>query len=238
MTDRETDTLGFKEKVRLYLNLGRFDAAEKLLKAAIAKEPPSADLHNMLGLTCHKQSKFPDALKEFRRAVAIDADFVEALLNLSVTLCDLSRYDEAKEAFSKMTLLEGPSKKMAPFVSSLLAEQHVKTAKMYEDAGLTGDAIQEYRKSLTLFESTPDVRLSLAKIYLRSGQDEKADKELEETGKKFPKSAEVITWRGIVNAKIGRKSQARSFFEKAQQIDPNSPIVESYLKISEDWLRP
>src|SRR3954453_3141286 len=102
MTPSRAELAEIRKKVALYLSVQRFDAAEKLLRATLTDYGPLANIHNLLGVTFHKQSRFVEALKEFNRALAVNPDFVEAALNLTATLCDLSRYDEAKTVFARL----------------------------------------------------------------------------------------------------------------------------------------
>ncbi len=62
----------------------------------------NAGLLNLLGLVYHKQARFPEAMKQFRAALTANPSYLEASLNLISTLCDLSRYDEAREEYAKL----------------------------------------------------------------------------------------------------------------------------------------
>ena len=78
-----------KKKTSIYLSVGRYEAAEKLLKMSLSEFGSIAILHNLLGLTFHRQSKFPEALEQFELSFRENPDFIEAKLNFSVALCDL-----------------------------------------------------------------------------------------------------------------------------------------------------
>jgi tetratricopeptide (TPR) repeat protein len=224
-----------RKKVGLYLSVGRFDAAEKLLKATLSDFGPLANVHNLLGVTYHKQSKFVDALREFNRALTANPDFVEAALNLAATLCDLSRYDEARAVFQRLSEQVNPKKRQPNLVLGRLANQHAANGAAYEESGMHADAIGEYRKALSLFERMPDVKLALAKLYVRVGQHDKARQEFEEIVRMSPDVAGAHTWLGILYYKLGRRDLARRHWEKAQQVDPNDLSSRAYLKLSRDW---
>jgi tetratricopeptide (TPR) repeat protein len=224
-----------RKKVELYLSVNRFDAAEKLLKATLTDHGPLANVHNLLGVTFHKQSKFVDALKEFNKALATNPDFVEAALNLAATLCDLSRYDEARQVFTHLQQQVNPKKRQPDLVLGRLANQHVLNGQAYEESGMPGDAIQEYKKALSLYERMPDVRLSLAKLYVRVGQNDKAKQEFEEIVKLSPEIPDAHTWLGILYFKLGRKDLAKRHWEKAQQVAPNDMASRAYIKLSREW---
>jgi tetratricopeptide (TPR) repeat protein len=224
-----------KKKVELYLSVGRFEAAEKLLKATLTDYGPLANIHNQLGVTYHKQSKFPEAIKEFQKALAANPEFIEAGLNLAATLCDLSHYDEARAVFAKLAGQVDPRKRQPNLVLGRLANQHVSNGHAYAESAMLNDAIQEYKKALSLFERMPDVKMALAKLYVRVGQHERARLEFEELIKMSPSHTEAHTWLGILYYKLGRREEARFHWEKAQQVNPNDLSSRAYLRISREW---
>ena len=235
MAQLRAEITEIRKKVTLYLSVNRFDAAEKILRAALADHGALANIHNLLGVTYHKQSRFPEALVEFNRALASNPEFVEAALNLSATLCDLSRYEEARQVFAHLSEHVNPRKRQPNLVLGRLANQHVANGAAYEESGMLGDAIQEYKKALSLFERMPDVKLALAKLYVRSGQGDRARQEFEDIVKMAPESPEAHNWLGILYYKLGRRDLAKRHWEKAQQVDPNDVTARAYVKLSRDW---
>jgi tetratricopeptide (TPR) repeat protein len=223
-------------KVELYLSVSRFDAAEKLLNATLSDYGPLANVHNLLGVTYHKQSKFLEALKQFNSALEANPEFVEAALNLAATLCDMSRYDEAQNVFSRLRERVNPKKKQPGLVLGRLANQHARNGQSYEESAMYAEAIQEYRKALSLFERMPDVQLALAKLYVQVGQVNKAKTEFEEIVKQYPEMGDAHTWLGILYFKLGRKDQAKRQWEQAQQANPNDLSARALIKISRDWV--
>jgi tetratricopeptide (TPR) repeat protein len=81
----------------------------------------------------------------------------------------------------------------------------------------------------------PDVQFSLAKLYYRSGQIDRAQKEFEDLIASGVNSPEARTWLGILNYKLGKKGQARKLWEQAQSITPNDPAAKAYARLSRDW---
>ncbi len=222
-------------KVNLYLNVNRFDAAEKLLKATLSDYGSLANVHNLLGVTYHKQSKFPEAIVEFNSALKTNPEFVEAALNLAATLCDLSRYEDARKVFAKLKSQVNPRKKQPSLVLGRLADRHAKNGQAYEESGMHAEAIQEYKKAINLFPNLPDVQLALAKLYIEVDQFNKARTEFEEIIKLYPELGEAHAWLGILYFKQGRKDQAKRHWEQAQQANPNDLSARAFIKISRDW---
>ena len=83
----------------------------------------------------------------------------------------------------------------------------------------------------------PDVKLSLAKLYLQSGQGDKAKTELEDLLKTMPDHTEAHNWIGIIYYKLGQRDLARHHWEKAQQSAPSNLTTRAYIKMSNEWQR-
>lgn len=237
MSSTRSELQEVQKKVRLYLSVNRFDAAEKLLKATLSEYGPLANIHNLLGVTYHRQSRFSDAIKEFNSALSANPEFVEAALNLAATLCDLSQYDEAQQIFQHLNEKISPRRRQPNLVLGRLANQHAENGAAYEESGMVAEAITEYRKALSLYERMPDVKLMLAKLYLQAGQGDKAKTELEDLVKMMPDHTEGHNWLGIIYYKLGQKDLARHHWEKAQQSAPSNMTTRAYIKMSNEWQR-
>jgi tetratricopeptide (TPR) repeat protein len=175
-------------KIRIYLSAGRPDAAEKMAKAALADHGPLANIHNLLGVVYHSQSRFGEALKEFQRSIQINPAYIEAGLNLVATLCDLSCYEDARRVHAQVMQHVPQGRKQTQLVLGRIANQHAQNGRMYEESGMVQDAIHEFRRALALYENLPDVRLALSRALVKAGQRDKALMELEELVKKTPSS--------------------------------------------------
>jgi len=60
-----------------------------------------ASIHYSRGCSLHLQGKSKDAIMEYRRAVAIKPDFVQALVDLGFALMSQNEFDEAVEVYNK-----------------------------------------------------------------------------------------------------------------------------------------
>jgi len=235
MSSTRSELQEVQKKVHLYLSVNRFDAAEKLLKATLSEFGPLANIHNLLGVTYHRQSRFSESIREFNSALSANPEFVEAALNLAATLCDLSQYDEAQKIFQHLSEKVTSRRKQPSLVLGRLANQHAENGRAYEESGMTAEAITAYRKALSLYERMPDVKLSLAKLYLHSGQGDKAKTELEDLLKTMPDHTEAHNWIGIIYYKLGQRDLARHHWEKAQQSAPTNLTTRAYIKMSNEW---
>ena len=131
-----------KKKVGLFLQVHRYEAAEKLLKSTLSAYGSLANLHNLLGLTYHKQSRFVDAIEQFELARKDNPNYTEATLNLTATLCDLSRYEEAREIYATLKSDERTGKRHPKMVLGRIANMHASLARTYQECNMLPEAIK------------------------------------------------------------------------------------------------
>ncbi len=235
MAKQRVDLEDIRTKVEFYHTAGRYEAAEKLLRASKDDLGPIPILNNLLGLTYHKQSKFVEALTYFADALKENPAYIEAGLNLAATLCDLGRYEEAEQIFNTLNEQIPASKKQPTLVLGRLANLHVTSAKSYKNSGMLAEAMTEYKKALALYADMPEVRLDLAKLYFQAGQLERAKQELEELLKNDHDHPHAHTWLGLLYYKLGKKELSRNHWEKAQNLAPEDQISRAYLRVSREW---
>jgi Flp pilus assembly protein TadD len=86
--------------IRVNLAFARDDPAgiadaEAQCRRLIAARSNLPEAHNALGLVLQKQNRLGESLESYRRAIALKPDFVPAVINESLVLLLLGRYDEA-----------------------------------------------------------------------------------------------------------------------------------------------
>lgn len=227
-----------RAKVRLYLEVSRFDIAEKLVRQSIEDEGDLAHLHHLLGLVFHKQSRFPEALQCFRTAVRINPSYIEASLNLVVTLCDLSQYEDALRIFQDLKQHNDFQLQVPRLVLGRIASLHTQSGHGYSEAGMMPEAIQEYRKAITIFPRLTEARLSLARLYMRSKEPHKAKKELDDILKLQPTEPEAHVLLGLVHESLGERSLAKDSWTRARQSAPGHPAAKILLDLTRNSQNP
>lgn len=219
-----------QEKVLLYLKLQRFSSAEELLRSAIEEFGPLANLLNLMGLCSHRQSKFPEAIEYFEKAKVANPRFIEAALNLAVTLSDLGFYDASQKVYLELQALYADGQTLPELVLGRLANLHNKTAYGYEQAGLYDQAVQEYAKALEVYPDMPDIRLRLAKVYLRMHAYHQSREQLMLLLDANPTHPECLNLLGTVAFRMGDWDAAQTFWQKTQNINPNDRASRTYLR--------
>jgi len=219
-----------QEKVMIYLKLQRFQPAEELLRLAMEEHGPLANLLNLMGLCCHRQSKFPEAIEYFEKAKAANPRFIEAALNLAVTLSDLGFYDSSQKVYGELQGQLGDGQTLPDLVLGRLANLHNRTAQGYEQAGLYDQASQEYVKALQIYPRMPDIRLRLAKLYMRMSSHHQSREQLMTLLEENPNHPECLNLLGTIAFRMGDWDEAQSFWQRTQNINPSDRTSRTYLR--------
>jgi type IV pilus assembly protein PilF len=186
------------------LNQGDFQSAYAEFQEAVKIDDTLADAHNGLGLVLHlNYQKFPDAEKEYKRALELRPAFPEAHVNLGNLYLDQGRYDEAivqYEAALNDMLYRTPH-----FAQSNLGWALYKK-------GQTDKAIESVRAAVTSVPNFCQGWKTLGLIYDGTGKAEKACDAFGEFAQSCPTVAEAHQLLGVCRAKLGRTDLARSSF--------------------------
>lgn len=221
-----------KKKVQIYLNVGRYDASEKLLHLALDEFGKASNLHNLLGVTFHRQSKFKESLEQFELALIQNPKFTEAILNMAITLSDLGLYEDAEHYFKKAEETVSSEYGVPTLVLGRLANHHADAGRLYESCGMSQQALKEYQKALQLFPDMADVRLRMIQLLIDTKDLEKAQIELENLQRSERNMANPLIWTGIIKFITGQKDQAQDLWLKAREMKPNDPVARAFSSLA------
>ena len=229
------DTLReIQDKVDIYLSVERFQVAEKLILGALKELGDLANLHNLLGLTYHRQSRFNDAIASFENARRINPKFIEPILNLTIIHLDLGLYEEAERFYEQAkNSLEAEDSQLSSLLVGRLANMHAETARAYEKVGLVGEAIKEFEKATALYPNMPDIILHLAQLEIQNGRRDRAQSYLLDMERRFSPDPLVQNFIGLIAYQNGDYVEAKSRWRKAQEIHPEDRLSKSYLRCLE-----
>ena len=221
-------------QARTLFENGRFLEAEKIYWKLLEGRPQGyADIFNKLGLIAHQKGELEVAASYFQKALALNPRYTEASLNLTVTLNDLGRYDEAGETFSKAAqIVRADSKSIDPFVIGKLANEHARLGDQYSDVGLYDEALDEYRKALGLRPNFVDIIIRYGIALRETGRLDEAIETFLRATEAHPGHAPAFVQLGVAYYMKGFLDLARSAWEKAQSIDPVNRDVQVYLALA------
>lgn len=208
---------------------GDYAEAEKYYLTVVAARP-YADVYNKLGLLYHARGEFGKAVNAFRKALELNPGYTEVSLNLSVTLNDMGRYSDASEVFNKAaSIAHGSPYSMDPYIKGKLANEHAKLGDIYYDLGLFGEAVEEYKKAISLRPTCVDILTKIGIAYREKGLYNEAIRE-------FMKAKEVnpayITARinlGVTYFMKGFNDLAVAEWKGALEVSPDNTDARMYL---------
>ena len=117
----------------------KYEAAQKLLSAAISKDPKNRLLYYNMGVAVYSQNSFGEALDKFDEALKADPDHVDSIIDKSIILIRMSKYNEAAEILKK-ALEKNPQS----------AQLHLNLASCLESTGAREEAAVEAANAATL----------------------------------------------------------------------------------------
>ncbi len=208
-----------------------FFRAEKLLREAIEGGANYADLHYILGLIYHQWGKLHQGVEHFEKALLLNPEYTEVLLSLSITLNDMGRYEEAKAVYrraSASAARAGDPAKGGLFRGKI-ANLHAELGELYLALKQYEEAIQEYRKALTVAPEYPDLRIRMAVALREAGRPAEGLEEIKRVLANHPGNVQGRIQQGILLYLTGDKTEARKAWEEAIYRDPTNKLVQLYL---------
>jgi tetratricopeptide (TPR) repeat protein len=225
-----TDQLIAKGKECLAQN--DYVGAISALREAAEREPGYADVRQTLGLALGLAGQPESALEEFDRALALNPAYVEAHLNRAITLNDLGRYDEAREAFRLAWDCDhSAGRPFARSVSARLSNMHMELGDLYADLGSYANAVGQYRSATNLRPDFLDIRTKLARALMERGQLKDAVEELDSVLAENPDYVEARVNLGLVHYRAGQHDAAAAEWRVVLQQAPDHPKARAFLNM-------
>jgi len=213
-------------------NMNQLTKAEKIYRDIIKEEPGYADIYYKLGLISHNKENFSKAIDYFEKALAINRNYYEALMGLSITYNHIGKVEKGREYFNRaMSLSEAPHRDLDLIQRYRLANEHMEIADVYEEAGVHHKAILEYKMALELCPDFHDIREKLGRAFMESEDYGMAIKEFQYINEKNPKNIRAINFLGLCYYKMGDLDQAREHWEKAQSLSTGDSFSKIYLDL-------
>jgi tetratricopeptide (TPR) repeat protein len=200
--------------VRAHRAAGQWEAAVAAARTARERFPQNPAAALQLALLLREQNKTAEA----RRALEEASQFET---NRLVTLQQLVALDiQAKDFGSAMQRVQEPLKAdpAQPVLWFLKSEVHLAQNQFPE-------AETDLRKCLELDPDAEAAVLSLARIYARTGRQAEALSELDSLLKENPGDFQALALSGMLQTERKEFERARTTYEKALEVRPNSPVI-------------
>jgi tetratricopeptide (TPR) repeat protein len=208
-----------------YRGLGRVAEASAQLRRRTAEDirPPdplidalagvveTADAHYGLGIEASRAADWPDAIAEFRRALALDPRHAPAALNLAVALHRSGDGDAARaEARQAVALAPPEARPRAHYVVGTLEAL----------AGRDADAIAAYEEALRVDGRFIEAHLSLAQALRRQGRVQEALARYRTILAIEPAESEAIFGSAVMLVRLRRYREAGEQFSAGMRAHP------------------
>jgi len=181
-------------------------------------EESSPEIHNNLGRAQLRAGEVEQARDEFRKALALDPNDADALLNLGSLARLRGNFDEA-ERYVEQALRVDPNSIWA------LTE----LAELERDRGELDESIRLYREALALDDSNPAVYLGLGDSLQRAGHYPEAEAAFRRVLELDPDSFEARYNLGVTAGQQQRLDEAAQHYEDALALAPEHPHAVSAL---------
>jgi tetratricopeptide (TPR) repeat protein len=212
----------FPAEKRFYLTAGtyagrvkQFGEAIDVLEAGRKRWPEDAQLRVLLesahvgrGMELLDQGQHEGAEKHLKRAVELDPQDIEALMNLGRAQHNLHRGIDAVSTFNRV-LEQSPRTTLARFHRGLA----------YYALGDFDRAIEDVGSELEY----PPARLTRGLALVAKGEWEKALTDLEVAAEQMPLDAKAQYGRARCLARLGRVKEAEEGFRRAIELDKDDP---------------
>lgn len=232
MDDRTKERL--QQGRELYENK-EYARAEPLLEQVAAAGAPFADVYDMLGVIAHMRGAVRDARDLFRKALSINPNYTEAMLNLAVALNELRDYDGAKEIFDHLNRRASRAPgEIEPFARGKIANMHADIAQAYADMGMLKEATEELQKAVGLAPSFADLRVRLGMLYRDAADLELAKREFAAAVHVNPRYLRGHLLLGSTLLALGDSEGARASWKAVLEIEPDNLRATSYLKMLDE----
>lgn len=204
------------------------------LREIIEEHPSFADVRHLMGLCLSFLGQPENALDQFDRALAENGAYIEAHLHRAITLNELGRYDEAREAFDRAAACEEQGGRFPSSVSARLANAHAGIGELYMAATAPGEAVDQFRRALELRPAFHDIRNRLGEALMQVGQLDEARECFEAALEGNGRFLQARINLGLLHYRNGALDAAREHWEEARSQDPASPQVRAYLRLLEE----
>lgn len=154
------------------LNSGRHEKAIMPARLLVERFPQSPLLHFMLGLALKSNPEL--AIASYRSALALKPDFFDALNNLGASLYMLGRRAEAVDSFQAAYKMQPGNTDLQNSLRRIYAE----LAQSFVREHRLDEAVDIYRRLLTLEPNNPKILSNFGGMLLKVGQFEEASKVL------------------------------------------------------------
>lgn len=220
------------EQANERFQLQDYYGAIHLLEEVVGTGRAFADAHHLLGLSYSLAGQPERALEELDRALALNPNYIEALIHRALVLNALGREEEANAVLRRARHIGAERRAGFPtHVAAKLANQHAALGEAYLESGGLNEAIAQYEAALALGPAFHDLRYKLGRLLLEAGRALDAHEQFQTIVRERPAYLDAAAMLGLASYLAGDGLAARAVWEELRARRPEDPRVEAYLAL-------
>ncbi len=204
-----------------YFNSEQFDKALVPLNKARARNPQNAGAHHMTGKSYFMLGELRKAAEELQAALKLTPNDYDVLYTLGLVYLKQRQFDPAKKVYDRMLLKLGDR-----------PELRILFGRAYRETGFLAEAIEEFKRAVSLDDHFPRVHYYLGLTYLLKDGVSKlddAEQEFKVELASHPDEFFANYYLGIIYAIQRKWEPAIPLLEKASESQPKNPDPYFYL---------
>jgi len=144
----------------------------------LQKQPNDPDTHIAVANLLNAEQKYPEAIAELQKAIALAPNRGDSYLNLALVQTKAGQFDSAEANYKKAIDLAAQGE-----------NPHMALAAFYQMRGRYPEAEQQVQLIIAADPKDVNARASLAKLYMSQGKRAEAEKLLIQVKRDFPKDS-------------------------------------------------
>lgn len=205
-------------RARTLIDSGKFALAVETLQPLAESNPTFADVHNLLGVALSLCGEARRAEIHLQRAVALNADFAEAHLNLALLLFERGAYESGRGHLRRFDrAARGVDRQAAETAMHDLVKRHVDLARRYRVHGMLAEAEEQLRAALRLQPRYADVQLELARVLFESARLDESAACIEALLRERPRYDGALLLGGQIARQRGQLQAARDAWRRVRR---------------------
>lgn len=193
------------------------------------------DVFNRLGVIYHLGGRLSEARWCFQQALEVNAGYLEAALNLTVTCNELGEYGSGVRTLQRAQRQTDTSNDA--YRRGKVANLHRSLARAYLDLDRPEDAMHEYGRALRLCPKFHDIRLELAKLLRLRGNARGAREELMLILQLDPSHHDARALLGVMEIETGDHTQGVQHLRAVVAQRADHPVARAYLQQADPGIR-
>ncbi len=213
---------------------GDYEEAQKYFEKVIESGKNFADVLNKLGFILSMKGQYDKAEGYLKKALEINPNYTEAAINLAFVLSELGKYEESlalrEKTKGKVTDPKG-KKNIDPYILGKIANMHAEIAERYVELQWYDEAVNEYKKAISLKPSFVDIRTKLAVLEREQGRIDEAIEHLTQCLLENPNYLPAYLQLGLSYYAMGEYELARKQWETVLLKDPGNTVAKTYMNM-------